>query len=127
MKILLLFFIIINLNAIDLENKVKELQKAPQKISIVYAKYDPFQKGKQVILKTIAVKETTKASKALQVVAILNSKAFINSKWNSVGDRVDGYKIIQITNNIVLARKNGKIIKIGIEKSKKLLKIRDKK
>lgn len=124
MKILLLFLMIINLNAIDLKNKIKELAVLPQKIDIVYAKYDPFQKGKKIVAKMISVK---KPIKALHVTTILNNKAFINSKWNSVGDTIEGYKIVQITNSSVLARKNGKIVKIGIEKSKKLLKIRDKK
>lgn len=124
MKILLLFLMIINLNATDLKNKIQELTKSPQKTDIVYAKYDPFQKGKKIVSKMISVKKSTKA---LHVTTILNNKAFINSQWNSVGDTIEGYKIVQITNSSVLARKNGKIVKIGIEKSKKLLKIRDKK
>jgi len=124
MKILLLFFMIINLNAIDLKNKIKELGISPQKVNIIHATYDPFQEGKKVVSKMISAKQPTKS---LHVIMILNNKAFINSKWNSVGDTIEGYKIIQITNRSVLARKNGKIVKIGIEKSKKLLKIRDKK
>ena len=124
MKILLLFLMIINLHAIDLKEKITELAKLPKKIDIAYAKYDPFQKGKKVVLKMLSAQKQTKA---LHVTTILNNKAFISSKWKSVGDTIKGYKIVQITNSSVLARKNGKIIKIGIEKSKKLLKIRDKK
>lgn len=124
MKIFILFILMLNLNATDLKERIEKLSVLAPKTDIVYANYDPFEKGKKVVLKTIEAKAPTKV---LHVTTILNNKAFIESKWYKVGDSVKGYKIVQITANSVLTKKSGKIVKLGIKKSEKLLKIRDKK
>lgn len=124
MKILVLCILIINLYSSDLKSRIQSLTNAPEKSTIVYVSYDPFESGKEVVLKTLEAKNQ---ESALSITTILNNKVFIGSKWYKVGDKVEEYEIMQITKDSVLAKKSGKIIKIGIKKSEKLLKIRDKK
>lgn len=124
MKILILFILILNINASDLQDRIKQLTISPEKSNIVNAKYDPFQSGKEVVMKTF---EAKKQENTLHVTTILNNKVFIKSNWYKVGDTVEEYKIIQISKSSVLVKKDDKIIKIGIKKSQKLLQIRNKK
>lgn len=124
MKILILLILMLNLNASDLQDRIASIMESPKKSNIVSPQYDPFQNGKEVVMKTLDAK---KQESTLYVTTILNNKAFIDSRWYKVGDIVKEYEIVQITNNSILAKKNDKLIKLGIKKSQKLLKIRDKK
>jgi len=124
MKILILFVLIINLYASDLKVRIEKLVEVPPKEKVVHANYDPFQNGKEIVMRTL---ETKIQTKALRVTTILNNRVFIDSRWYKLGDTVQGYKIMQITKNNILAKKSDKVIKLGIKKSQKLLKIRDKK
>jgi len=124
MKIFLLCILIINLYGVDLKNKIINLQKSPEKTKIINVKYDPFQNGKEVVQK---VSKEKKQIDTLYITTILNNRIFVNSKWYKVGDKINEYKIVQISKNSILARKDGKLVKLGIKKSQKLLKIRDKK
>ncbi len=123
MKLVLILVMIINLYSHDLKNKIEKLIEPPQSKTIVYVKYNPFktlQKGmKKVFNKKIY-------DKTFYVMSILNNRVFINSHWYNVGDKVNGYKIIQIKNNSILAKKRNKIIKYKLKRQNKILKIEDK-
>jgi len=124
MKILILFILMLNLYSSDLKSRIEILTNSPEKSTIVYINYDPFQSGKEVVMKTLEAKDQ---ESTLSITTILNNKVFIGSKWYQVGDKAQEYEIMQISKDSVLAKKNGKLIKLGIKKSEKLLKIRDKK
>jgi hypothetical protein len=108
----------------DLKQKVASLSELPKEGKIVFVDYDPFKRGEEVVLKTI---EKKKQDNRLHVTSIMNQRVFIDSKWYSVGDEVRGYKILQINALNILAKNDDKVVKLGMEKSNKLLKIRNKK
>jgi len=123
MKLLLICMMVINLYAQDLKTRIQTLIAPPEKHSIVQIKYDPFKKAQEVVEKTFKNK---KQEQTLHVTTILNGKVFVNSNWHGVGDRVDGYKIIQIREEGILAKKSGKVVKFGIKRKKSIVKVEDK-
>lgn len=108
----------------DLKQKVDSLRELPKDGKIVFVNYDPFKRGEEVVLKVI---EQKKQDNRLHVTSILNNRVFIDSKWYSVGDEVRGYKILQINALNILAKNDDKVVKLGMQKSDKLFKIRNKK
>lgn len=108
----------------DLQQKVDKLKELPKEGNIVLVTYDPFKRGEEIVLKTIELK---KQDNSLNIISIMNNRVFIDSHWYSVGDEVRGYKILQINALNVLAKNDDKVVKLGIKKSSKLLKIRNKK
>jgi hypothetical protein len=123
MKLILIFAMVMSLYAQDLKQRIEELIVPPQKRTIVQVKYDPFQKGQEVVKKAF---ETKSQEKTLSVTSILNNKVFINSHWYSVGDEVNGYKIIQIREESVLAKNSEKVVKFGIKRRDNIVKVEDK-
>lgn len=123
MKVVLIVAIVMNLYAQDLKQRIEKLTIPPKAKTIVHVKYDPFQKAKVVVEKAVAEKQQ---DRALHVTTILNNKAFVNSQWHSVGDEIYGYKIIQIREDGLLAKKSGNIVKFGIKKRDNIVKVEDK-
>ena len=121
----ILLFFITSANSEDLKQRVQKLIEPAKKQNIVSVKYNPFKNGKKVLMKAFEQKAKDKEN-TLHVASILNNKVFINSKWYSVGDKVLGYKILEINKNRVLARSGEKIVKFGISRQDKLLKVRNK-
>ncbi|WP_458701608.1 hypothetical protein ACKGJI_05665 [Sulfurospirillum sp. 1307] len=122
-KVFFIMFLSTLLFSNDLTNKVIKFNNYEFKKSMVLLDYDPFVRGSKVIKSTL---EAKKEDKTFYVSSILNHKAFINSKWYKTGDKVLGYKIIAITKENVLVRKDSKTIKIGIKRDKKLLEVKEK-
>lgn len=123
MKIILILAMVMSLYAQDLKQRIEELTIPLKTKSIIQVKYDPFKKAQVIVQKAV---ETKKQDKTLHVASILNNKVFINSKWHSVGDEVNGYQIIQIRENSLLAKKSGKIMKFGIKRRDNIVKVEDK-
>lgn len=120
--VLILAFMV-SLNASELTKRVQELIECNFKAPMRVVKYDPFYKGAKVVQMSMAQKEQ---SDVFYISSILNNKAFINSRWYGVGDEVLGYKIISIHKESVLVKNGSKVIKLGIKRNNKLLKIRKK-
>jgi hypothetical protein len=114
---------VVSLYAQDLKERIEKLIVPPQKRTIVKVKYDPFKKGQEVVQKTFDGKPQ---DKTLHITSILNNKVFVNSHWYSVGDEVNGYKILQIREDSVLAKNSEKVVKLGIKRRDKIVKVEDK-
>ena len=123
MKFLLILSVAISIYAQDLKGRIEKLILPPEKSPIVQIKYDPFKKGQEVVKKTFDVKAV---EDTLHVTTVLNNRVFVNSSWYKVGDEVNGYKIIQIRENEVLTKKDGKILKFGLKRQKSIVKVEDK-
>jgi len=123
MKIVLMLSMVLSLYAQDLKQKIEKLTVLPKAKTILYVTYDPFRKAQVVVQKTIDQKPQ---EDTLHVASMLNNKVFVNSKWHSVGDEVNGYKIIHIREDSILVRKSGKIVKFGIKRRDNIVKVEDK-
>ena len=124
MKFVLILSFAVGLYAQDLHQRVKDLISPPQKSAIVKIKYDPFEKTQKVIERTFAAKPQ---ERALYVTTIFNNRVFINSRWHREGDEVGGFKIIQILENEVLAKRGEKVVKLGIKRERNIVNIEGKK
>ena len=123
MKLLLIFIVMLNVYAEDLKQRIDKLIIPPKKQKIIYTQYDPFRRGDEVVKKVISRKNI---DNTFFVTSILNGKVFVNSAWYGVGDLVNGYKIIQITQNSVLAKKGGKVYKFGLKRRDNIVKVEGK-
>jgi len=123
MRLVLLLMIVANLYGQELKDTVIAMIEPPLKNPIVYINYDPFQKGKEVIQKIFDKKAQ---DKTLYITTILNNKVFINSRWYRAGETVSGFKIIQINRDSILAKNSKKVVKFGIKRRKKFLKVKGK-
>lgn len=120
-KSFLLMFLIISLQAAEVQEKLSMLLNNPIPNYTLEVKYDPFIKS-QGLMDT-AFENTMKVS-SLQINSILNNKVYIESKWRSEGDEVQGYKIIKINQSDIVTSKDGKLVKFELQPSTTLLKVR---
>lgn len=111
---------------------VEELAKRIDKLetsttlsqNLDYKVYDPFETAKPILEQKQIIRK--KHNRAIVIQTVLNDRIFIQHKWYSKGDTVQGYKIKQIFHNSAQFCKNKKC-KIIYQKSRKnLLKIEDK-
>jgi hypothetical protein len=123
MRIFLILSIVLSLYAEDLKLRTQKLIAPIEKTLIVRVKYDPFKKGQEVVQKIFSKKVQ---DNTLYVTAILNNKAFINSRWYRVGEKVDGYKIIQLKENSILVKNSKKVLKFSIKRRDNIVKVKDK-
>ena len=123
MKIFLILSIVLSLYAEDLKLRTEKLIVPIEKRAIVKVKYDPFKKGKEVVQKVFSKKVQ---DNTLYVTSILNNRVFINSRWYRVGDKVNGYKIIQIKEDSILVKNSKKVLKFGIKRRDNIVKVEDK-
>jgi len=123
MKLVLILVMVVSLYAQDLKTRIEKLVIPPIKTKTVKVKYDPFQKGQEVVRKTF---ESKPQDKTFHVMSIFNNKVFVDSHWYRVGDEVNGYKILQIRENSVLAKNSGKVVKFGIKRRDNIVKVEDK-
>ena len=57
--------------------------------------------------------------------AIVNDKAFVNNKWLSVGDMIDGYELSEIEGNGITMTQDSRTIKVFLKKSKQIIKLNE--
>ncbi len=134
MRYILSLFLAVNIFAFSIEPiilKINMLNK--QKVKVfkeISLKYDPFKNGNKVVkAKTILQKnkKTKEQKSSFFLLAILDNKAFINSKWYKLNDKIGKYRIIKISKNLVIIKNSKKRIFLKPNKSNKILKIRNKK
>ena len=123
MKIFLIFTMVISIYAQDLKSRIEKLITPLETKKIVYIKYDPFQKAQVVVQEVI---EQKPQENTFYIMSILNNRVFVNSHWYSVGDEVNGYKILQIRKDSVLAKNSEKVVKFGVKRRNNIVKVEDK-
>jgi len=70
-----------------------------------------------------SLQKTTVATTHFQLNAIMNTKALINGMWYSVGNSLQGYKIISINSTDVTLTNGKKIVKLSTKTQSLQLKI----
>jgi len=123
MKIVLILLLTVSMYASDLKDRIEKLIVPLKAEQIVHVRYDPFQRVQKVIQKVLIQKPQ---ESSFHISSVLNGRVFVNSRWHSVGDTVNGYKIIQIREDSVLAKKSGKVLKFGIKRRNNIIKIEGK-
>ena len=89
--------------------KIKEFK--PLFKNIVY--YNIFKYEEENVLNKNMTIALEKGSSDLKVYAVFQDKVNINGKWVKVGDIVNGYKIVKITNKCIYLKQNNKILKLS--------------
>lgn len=56
---------------------------------------------------------------------IINTKVFINQKWIKLGDKIEGYELVEIKDNSVTLRQEKKSITVFLKKSKSILQLNE--
>jgi len=74
----------------------------------------------------IITEKTQTVSRALTLTLIMNNTAMIDNQWYKVGDKVHGYKIIQINRKSVLLIKNKKQILLSTKSTSTKLHFKNK-
>lgn len=62
---------------------------------------------------------------AFTLGAIVNDKAFINKVWLKVGDRLEGYKLIELKEKSAVLAQEERTIEIFLKKSKTILQLNE--
>jgi uncharacterized Zn ribbon protein len=93
--------------------------------SLSLVNYDPFAKAKEIIIDKNYNHHRVKKRTSLQLVAILNNRAYINGHFYTIGDSISKYRIIKIANDAVWLKRGKKIKQIRL-KYKHIVKIRSK-
>jgi len=91
--------------------------------SLPLVHYDPFYKS-QIILRSHTHKRAQRKPFALS--AIFNHRAFINNKFYTIGEKIQGYKIKKIYKNSVVLQ-HGSIMRVLHLQKKHLLQIKQAK
>lgn len=123
MRFILIFVVAMSMYAGDLKERVENLIVPLEAKKIIYVKYDPFKRAQKVIKKALIRKPQ---ESGFYISSILNGRVFVNSRWHSTGDTVNGYKIMQIREDSILAKKSGKVLKFGIKRRDNIIKVKDK-
>jgi len=104
----IIFFIAIFLYA-DISNillKIKEIEKS-KKIFLPIPQYNIFTSSKTI---SITAVQTNSINIPIRIYAIFNNLVNINGKWYKVGDNVNGYKVVEISNKNIVLKKDSKYI-----------------
>jgi len=91
--------------------------------SLPLVHYDPFYKS-QIILHTHTQKNVQ--SKSFALSAIFNNRAFINNKFYTIGEKIQGYTIKKIYKHSVVLQHNSSITVLHLQQ-KHLLQIKQAK
>lgn len=125
-NILIISFIFSTLlHAIPIDKTIDELLVNEQTKVLEISKYDPFKRAKPLLVRKNS-KAAITVPKPLEVIAVMNHKAFINNRWYKKGDHLYQGKITKITNKRVYIKKGTKTTVLRMKKGEKLLTIRPK-
>ena len=127
-----ILFLVAILNVLFASNesdiKLEELMNAQNTQSNIVIDYNPFiTQGTILGAITNTAQSTGESMRALRLVAIINQKAFINGQWYSVGQSIDGNKIVKIYKQSVDLKKGNKITHLAYEEARELLHVKDSK
>lgn len=114
-----------DINIEELAKRIDNLESSTKlSKNLDYKVYDPFATAKPILKQSQIIKK--KYHQKILLQTILNDKVFIQNRWYTKGDAIQGYKIKQIFKNSVLLCKNNKCKKTYQKTSKNLLTIEDK-
>jgi len=127
MKIVLIFLTLtLSLFAVPINKTIDELlQENDMKVQKIN-KYDPFKRAKPLIKQKRKKLPQVKKIVKLEVVAIMDNKAFIDRTWVKKGDYVRGLKVVKITPLSVHLKNYKTTTILQLSKGKKLLSIHQK-
>ena len=111
MKKLIIFLTVLLFGDVsDILFKIKEIENL--KKNFLNIDYNIFSTHNMPAPAVIGV---VKESINLKIYAVFNDKININGKWYKIGDEVQGYKILKVSDRYLLLKKDGKIftLKIG--------------
>ena len=111
--------------AIPIDKTIDELLTSEETKPLKISTYDPFKRAKPLLLRK-STKAAITVAKPLEVIAIMNDKAFINARWYKKGDTLFQGKITKITKLSVHIQKGTRSTVLRIKKGESLLKIHQK-
>lgn len=110
------------------DTKLDELMHYQNNQPNIIIDYNPFMTPAATETGTVnAVQSSTESRRALRLVAIINQKAFINGQWYSIGQSVEGHKIVKIYKQSVELKKGNKTTHLAYEEARELLHVKDSK
>lgn len=89
-------------------------------------RYDPFKRVKPLVEKKKIKRVRSVSKKKLELIAVMNKKAFIDNRWFKEGDYIRGAKITKITQQRVYLKTSKRITVLHINKEKNMLRIKQK-
>lgn len=125
MKIISFFLITGMLYAAPIDKTIDELLDNEIKSELKIPLYDPFKRA-QPLLKKKSQPRKFSSSRATQLSAIMNSKAFFAGKWYKLGDSSPEGKLIKLTKDSVYLRQGSKTKVLRLQKKKSKFKIYEK-
>jgi len=112
-KIIFIFFSFLYADITYIINEIKKIEKfKPIFKKVTY--YNIFEYEIKIAKKNI-VAVFKKENFNLEIYAIFQNRVNINGKWLKIGDAINGYKILKITNNYVYLKRNNQILKLPIK------------
>lgn len=96
-----------------------EFPQAPE-----YTIYDPFRRAEPLMKRAKTVQHKPKPV-ALKITAIMNGRAFVNGRWVGAGERIDGYRVVEIRANGLVLKSRNRTIFLPLKQKKPLLKTKD--
>lgn len=125
-KIAVVYFVsIFTVNASDVFSKLEALSQFQRPYKPIVIEYNPFVKEGVSHFSSNASHGYSLAKNELQLLSIINNKAFISGQWYRVGDTVDGGKIIRIDKQKVDIQKEARIQTLSFEQPKSVLHVKD--
>jgi len=107
------------------ESKLEALKTFQAVSKNVVVDYNPFANERTMESMKKGDMNHLEEVQAFNLLSILNQKAFISGKWYSVGDKIDGGKIVAIHPTTVRIKKGSNVSTLALEKSKNLLHVKD--
>ncbi len=77
------------------------LENSSRATQIDIPSYDPFKRVKPLLIKKKEKRAPVRVSKPLQLVALMNHRAFINGQWYEKNDRLRGGRIVEVAQESV--------------------------
>jgi len=71
------------------------------------------------------IQEPEKESVVFKLGGIVDEKAFVNSQWIKIGDKISGYEMVEITDNSVKFVQGKRTIEVFLKKSKQILQLNE--
>ena len=111
----IIFLIYCSLLYADITHIINEITKV-ERFKPVFKKiryYNIFEYEADITKKNIGA-ISKKESYDLKIYAIFQNRVNINGKWFKIGDIINGYKVLKITNDDVYLKKNNEILILSI-------------
>ncbi len=107
-KMLIFIAVLLYADVSDTLVKIKEIENL--KKHFLNIDYNIFGTNKIIITPVVSLEKNLN----LKIYAVFNNKININNKWYKIGDEINGYKILKITDDYVILKKENQIVKLKI-------------